>query len=113
MSNFRRRLMMNFEKKYTPVKYLESTGTQYIDTGVVPYKNQKYDIKFSMVEINKNQVIFGSRSSGDYSNSKNQIYLNVNVANKVLLYLGTKNNNLFNRVIVNKDYSINNSNNEL
>lgn len=33
MSNFRRRLMMNFEKKYTPVKYLESTGTQYIDTG--------------------------------------------------------------------------------
>lgn len=32
MSNFRRRLMMNFEKKYTPVKYLESTGTQYIDT---------------------------------------------------------------------------------
>lgn len=113
MSNFRRRLMMNFEKKYTPVKYLESTGTQYIDTGVVPYKNQKYDIKFSMVEINKNQVIFGSRSSGDYSNSKNQIYLNVNVANKVLLYLGTKNNNLFNRVIVNKEYSINNSINEL
>lgn len=33
MSNFRRRLMMSFEKKYTPVKYLESTGTQYIDTG--------------------------------------------------------------------------------
>lgn len=32
MSNFRRRLMMSFEKKYTPVKYLESTGTQYIDT---------------------------------------------------------------------------------
>lgn len=113
MSNFRRRLMMSFEKKYTPVKYLESTGTQYIDTGVVPYKNQKYDIKFSMVEINKNQVIFGSRSSGDYSNSKNQIYLNVNVANKVLLYLGTKNNNLFNSVIVNKEYSINNSINEL
>ena len=34
MSNFRRRLMMSFEKKYTPVEYLESTGTQYIDTGV-------------------------------------------------------------------------------
>lgn len=33
MSNFRRRLLMNVEKKYTPVEYLESTGTQYIDTG--------------------------------------------------------------------------------
>ena len=32
MSNFRRRLLMNVEKKYTPVEYLESTGTQYIIT---------------------------------------------------------------------------------
>lgn len=42
MSNFRRRLMMSFEKKYTPVKYLESTGTQYIDTGI---KHTGNDIK--------------------------------------------------------------------
>lgn len=42
MSNFRRRLMMSFGKKYTPVKYLESTGTQYIDTGI---KHTGNDIK--------------------------------------------------------------------
>lgn len=32
--------MMSFEKKYTPVKYLESTGTQYINTDIVPIYNK-------------------------------------------------------------------------
>lgn len=41
MSNFRRRLMMSFEKKYTPVKYLESTGAQWIDTEYKPNNHTK------------------------------------------------------------------------
>ena len=45
MSNFRRRLMMSFEKKYTPVKYLENTGTQYIDTGFIPDYTKNIDIE--------------------------------------------------------------------
>ena len=41
MSNFRRRLMMSIKKSklpsgYTELEYLESTGTQYIDTGIIP-----------------------------------------------------------------------------
>lgn len=44
MSNFRRRLMMSFEKKYTPVKYLESTGTQWIDTKYVGGSSTSIDM---------------------------------------------------------------------
>jgi hypothetical protein len=44
MSNFRRRLMMSIKKEnYTELEYLESTGTQYIDTGYIPTINT--DIK--------------------------------------------------------------------
>ena len=67
MSNFRRRLMMSFEKKYTPVKYLESTGTQYIDTGVKLNENCKTEI---YLQITKKSVqnIFGSRQSAAENN---------------------------------------------
>ena len=48
MSNFRRRLMMSINKSklpsgYIELKYIESTGTQYIDTGYIPTINT--DIK--------------------------------------------------------------------
>ena len=62
MSNFRRRLMMNFEKKYTPVEYLESTGTQYIDTGVKLNNNSSVEItaKFLATAKNLSYYLFGS-----------------------------------------------------
>lgn len=62
MSNFRRRLMMSFEKKYTPVEYLESTGTQYIDTGVKLNNNSSVEItaKFLATAKNLSYYLFGS-----------------------------------------------------
>ena len=62
MSNFRRRLMMSFEKKYTPVEYLESTGTQYIDTGVKLNNNSSVEItaKFLATAKGKSYYLFGS-----------------------------------------------------
>lgn len=64
MSNFRRRLMMSFEKKYTPVEYLESTGTQYIDTEYYNNPNTKVDITFMYLKSNgdaySNGMIYGS-----------------------------------------------------
>lgn len=62
MSNFRRRLMMSFGKKYTPVKCLKSTGTQYIDTGVLS-RNAKIDISFKFNKISgKSQVLINCTS---------------------------------------------------
>lgn len=66
MSNFRRRLMMNFEKKYTPVEYLESTGTQYIDTNYKPNGNTIIELKYQTPTQNTiQQGIFGARDSGN------------------------------------------------
>lgn len=60
MSNFRRRLMMNFKKKYTPVEYLESTRTQYIDTGVKPNQNTSIEIKAMRLSSGiSNPALFG------------------------------------------------------
>ena len=65
MSNFRRRLMMNFEKKYTPVEYLESTGTQYIDTRYYPNNLTDVECKFMYNQFTSNTAssVFGVRDS--------------------------------------------------
>ena len=66
MSNFRRRLMMNFKKKYTPVKYLESTGTQYIDTNYKPNGNTIIELKYQTPTQNTiQQGLFGARDNGN------------------------------------------------
>lgn len=53
MSAFRRRLLVAAQNKpsgeYTVLEYLQSTGTQYIDTGIVGYdSNNKYDVYCEM-----------------------------------------------------------------
>lgn len=59
---------------YQRIEYLESTGTQYIDTGVVP--NLNTTLKASVAIQNSNTVVvaFGSRSSGTYDTSTDQFY---------------------------------------
>ena len=61
--------------RYQEVEYIESTGTQYIDTGLIPKETFKYKIKYSLNAFG-NQVLFGSRTSGAYNTSRNQIYFN-------------------------------------
>ena len=47
---------------YTELEYLESTGTQYIDTGYKPNGNTKVEIKYQTPTQNtKQQGIFGAR----------------------------------------------------
>lgn len=45
---------------YLPVEYLESTGTQWIDTGIVPTKNIKIDIDLQLTSIISAKYVFGS-----------------------------------------------------
>lgn len=49
---------------YIPIEYLESTGTQYIDTGFVPNSNTKVQISFSGSDYTSNYAIFGARVLG-------------------------------------------------
>ena len=61
-------------KEYTEVEYIQSSGTQYIDTGYVPTANTKMDFSFKLLE-NTTQwsCILGSRSG---SNSMYCLYIN-------------------------------------
>jgi hypothetical protein len=68
MSNFRRRLMGvqqhgGLPAGYQEVKYIESTGTQYIDTGVyLPYKAD-----FNIYYKNKKSNVIGNVGFGYYN----------------------------------------------
>ena len=70
-----RRRLMAFEKSggglpsgYTAVNYLQSSGTQYIDTGRKLTQDSDITIDFRIVEINRNAGIFGSRESAPKNN---------------------------------------------
>lgn len=49
-------------KYYCECEYLESTGTQYIDTGVLPVNDMEFECKFTFTSlVNTNLTIVGSR----------------------------------------------------
>ncbi len=57
--------------EYTRLEYLESTGTQYIDTGVVPTLNSGVSVRASLVKRNSrgsDNVIFGATNEYVYAN---------------------------------------------
>lgn len=53
MSSFRRRLMMSVKKQdeYTELKYLRSTGTQYIDTDFKPNNNTRIIVRAKPISL--------------------------------------------------------------
>lgn len=67
------------EWDYTPVDYLESTGTQYIDTGVEYNENTGLDIKFAFVdqEITSAKHLIGGQVQGSNPSRYNPLYCTV------------------------------------
>lgn len=81
MSDFRRRLMMlrksegGLPSGYTRIKYLESTGTQYIDTEIKPTINTKCELG---VEMLSNTVgLIGYVHGNDNNDYRLFLYANV------------------------------------
>lgn len=58
----------NFANYYTNLEYIESTGTQYIDTGYIPTSMTDMEIDFEYIGANTNNSLWypicGERSSG-------------------------------------------------
>ena len=75
------------EIPYKTLSYLETTGTQYIDTGIVPNENQVIKISFYVEDFTKNQVFFGSRTSGLYNTSTDQMYFNMGTSTYSLIVI--------------------------
>ena len=53
---------INYTYGMVYLDYLESTGTQYIDTGFVPNYNTKVEIKFMITKLNFDSFVYGSRT---------------------------------------------------
>lgn len=49
--------------KYSVVEYIESTGTQYIDTGFTPNNKSRIVIDFAATDVSTTNNLVGSRSS--------------------------------------------------
>ena len=87
-------------KGYMPLEYIESSGTQYIDTGILGTENTSFEIKFQAdADVTYPFGVFGSRETasvnnielcafesngfvidfGDYNDTRMQIPFNTNV----------------------------------
>lgn len=55
-------------QEYQQVEYIQSTGTQYIDTGVKLTQNHSIEISIKDFDTNGNRKVFGSRSSATSNN---------------------------------------------
>lgn len=72
MSLFRSLLSIEkAEKKYTEILYLESTGTEYINTGVYGNSNIDVEIDANLTDISIDNGIYGSQV--DASTSRNKL----------------------------------------
>ena len=81
MSNFRRRLMGvqqhgGLPAGYQQVEYIESTGTQYIDTGVSGGINASYEIIFN--SLGRVNVVYEQYFAGNKSSSIPKLFENPN-----------------------------------
>ncbi len=85
---------------YTALKYLESDGGQYIDTGIVPTNSTGISIKFNRYS-SSDQVVVGVVTSAENGN----IY--VNPANHILMPFGEGwNAAVFEETVNNTDYDV-------
>lgn len=65
----------NLPSGYTELTYIESTGTQWINTGVTINEDSKVDILYSMTSIISNpEMPFGTRLTGDASDAKSGMF---------------------------------------
>lgn len=85
--------------KVSKIKYIESTGTQYIDTGVKLNQDSKVELELLLTDGNGN--VFGSRTSATENNftiilSSNQVTLDFqNYANNRLSKSISKNSKMY------------------
>ena len=95
---------------YTPVEYIESSGTQYVDTGVKPTNTTKVEIKISAFPPNTTWgCVFGSRTAGGSSDeysffrTDTGLYRSDFAGDRVTFDSGT---NLTNETVITKDGSL-------
>ena len=76
MVDFTEYIYDNNNNKYTPVEYLESTGTQFINTGYFPSENSKIEIEYSLAKTPSNfqGIIYYAESENENASFGVSIY---------------------------------------
>ena len=104
MSNFRRRLMKSLKnKEYTELEYIESTGKQYIDTGVFGNENLVIQASYKLSDGNSVCYLFGACRTYDtnvfamsYNPLNNKLYRYF-IGARTEIY-GSVNNDAFSKI---------------
>ena len=55
-------------EEYTQVDYIEGTGTQYLDTGLILTQDNSVELKTSVNQKSGNRMLFGSRDNASSNN---------------------------------------------
>ena len=102
--------LSNLNKNYIELEYIQTSGTQYIDTGITVSHHQ-VQTKMQMTTLNNNTFLFGSNyyHIGCYSNNMVSAFYSGNqeISLKTDSYLLNENTIIFNdsqhRVIINNE----------
>ena len=87
---------------YTQLKYLESTGTQYIDTGIAPTNTTGLMLKFNR-QTDGDQVVVGILTSSPYTS---QIEVDAFDGNLVLAFAQSYYDSICGSMTTNNDYTV-------
>lgn len=79
--------------EYQEVEYIESTGTQYIDTGIVLNNGCVITLDFLIAEASTNRTIYGWRRKGRYTNPY-QAMVGANASKTRYIAVGRASNNV-------------------
>ena len=75
--------MINFSSRipsaYQEVRYIQTTGTQYINTGFVPNQDSRAIVDVELVNTSNSTIIFGSRSGNNVAENSFMLW-NINGA---------------------------------
>lgn len=93
------------------LEYLESTGTQWIDTGIVPKPGMriKTEVSTNTLTYNNSSFFFGSRTTGGYADSNDQFYggfENNNNGSIIFCISGTNKNAIQQSPLINTFYNV-------
>ena len=68
------------------VEYLESTGTQYINTGIMPDNTYTFDCGVAVLDTGYVCTYWGCRTSGDSTSNNSQCYCNSNTESTTAMF---------------------------
>ena len=97
---------------YTPLEYIESTGTQYIDTKLQPTSSTTFEMRYKLTEKPTGSTVFGVLGSsagarlcfGLYSSGVNAAYASASLANYAVT--GQPDTNIHTATLKGKTYYI-------